>query len=93
MQLKQALIALGATLLPTLALGAGTSGSGTIQSLEVDSYDQIVVITGATNWSNPDGCSSSNFVILQTSNSMYKDTLATILSSATAGKNIYRKTP
>ena len=35
MQLKQALIALGATLLPTLALGAGTSGSGTIQSLEV----------------------------------------------------------
>ena len=86
--MKHTLVFLCFALLPVVTLGAGSSGSGTVQSLEVDSYDQIVVVTGAANWANPDGCSGSSFVILQTSNAMYKDTLATLLSAATSGKNV-----
>jgi hypothetical protein len=69
-------------------MAAGSSGIGTIQSFELDSYDKIAVITGTSAWGNPDACGGSGFLILQTSNSMYKETLATILSAATAGKTV-----
>jgi hypothetical protein len=74
--------------LPVAALAGGTSANGTIQAIQVDGGDQIVVIVGTSTWSNPDSCQSSGYVIVQGSNVWYKEMLGTVLAAQAAGKTV-----
>lgn len=65
-----ALLAL-ASMAPISAFSAGTSGTAAATAYEIDSYDQIVIVDG--NWENPDGCTTSQYVILPMSNPSYKE--------------------
>ena len=55
---------------------------------QVDGGDQILTITGATSWGNPDGCTTSAYVIVLPSNPFYKDIEAAVLTAGTAGKTV-----
>lgn len=74
--------------LPQLACGQGASGTTTISSVIVDPTNNVVMVFGASVWSNPDGCPLSNIVLLPTSNLLYKDILAATLTALTAGKTV-----
>ena len=79
-------------LLCALASGAasagGSSGVMTVQAAQVDGGDQTLTITGATSWGNPDGCTTSAYVIVLPSNPFYKDIEAAVLTAGTAGKTV-----
>ena len=71
-------------LAPISAFGAGSTGSVVPTSYEVDSWNQVLIVSGS--WANPDSCGTSSYVIIQMSNSSYKDMFATVLAAGIAGK-------
>ena len=86
--MKPKMAALLLTALPATVFGAGSSGTGAIQAMQVDPTDQDIIITGVSAWNNPDSCAQSSYVAIQYSNPGYKDLLATALAAATAGKTV-----
>ena len=75
-------------LFSSAAMADGSSGQQTISSFAVDTKDQLVWIAGPAAWSNPDGCGSSNLVLVQFSNPYYRDLLAEITTAYAAGKTV-----
>ncbi|HEY0342501.1 MAG TPA: hypothetical protein VGC34_16995 [Steroidobacteraceae bacterium] len=71
---------------PILAFGAGSTGPVVATSYEIDSWDQVLIVNGA--WANPDSCGTSSYVIIQMSNSSYKDMFATVLAAGLSGKEL-----
>jgi len=74
--------------LPMAANASGSSGTTTIGSITVDTWNQMISIVGTTTWSNPDACGSSSFVILSFSNANYKDVLAAAMMASASGKTV-----
>lgn len=72
----------------TAANAAGSSGISTITNVNLDTYNQFAVFTGATTWNNPDNCSASAVVVLPFSNQYYKDVLAAVLMASATGKTV-----
>jgi hypothetical protein len=84
--MKSKLVCLLIAALPMAANAAGSSGTTTITSINVDSWDQIASINGS--WANPDGCGVSAFAIIQFSNAYYKDMLAMALTAFATGSTV-----
>ena len=75
--------------IPIAANATGGSGgpATTITSVTVDSWDQLINITGS--WGgNPDGCGVHTFAVIQMSTPNYKDMLAAALMASAAGKTV-----
>ncbi len=81
-------LSLALMLLPGLAAAQGGSGTINVSSVLIDPSYNVVMIVGASAWSNPDGCAGSTIVLLSTSNPLYKDMLAATLTALTAGKTM-----
>jgi hypothetical protein len=70
----------------------GSAGSGTLAGVTVDTWDQIVGLSGSVAWSNPDACggtTTAGVVLITMSTTNYKDLLATALTAAAAGKSVF----
>lgn len=74
--------------LPVLAVASGSGGTQTISTINVDSSSQLIWVSGAAAWSNPDSCGRSDIVLLQMSNAYYKDMLAILIAASVSGKNV-----
>jgi hypothetical protein len=72
--------------LPMAAGASGSSGTASISSFNVDTWDQLVSITGS--WANPDGCGVSSFAVIQMSTPNYKDMLAAVMLASASGKTV-----
>jgi hypothetical protein len=88
MFMKIRIIFLLLSVFPLSAFASGNTAANTIQADQVDSTDQIVVVTGASVWTNPDACTNSGYVIVQGTNSWFKDLLAAALAAQVAAKTV-----
>jgi hypothetical protein len=86
--MKRIMPALFLALIPLAANAGGNAGSYILSSVQVDSYDGLVAISGPSNWANPDGCGIASVVVIQMSNPYYRDLLATVLTASATGKTV-----
>jgi hypothetical protein len=75
-------------LLPAVATAAGSAGTQQIANVGIDTGSALTSVTGVAAWSNPDGCATSAFVVLQVSNPQYRDVLAAVLMASASGKTV-----
>jgi hypothetical protein len=86
--MKRTILALLLTVVPFAVFASGSAGTLTISSLEFDSVYGLVAVSGPSSWANPDGCAISSVVIIQASNTYYKDLLALALTASASGKTV-----
>lgn len=70
------------------AASGGSGGTQTLNTVNVDSSSQLIWISGAATWMNPDGCGRSDIVLVQMSNTYYRDMLATLIAASVSGKSV-----
>jgi hypothetical protein len=88
--MKTRLLAALLTAVPIITFAnGGSAGSGTLTGVTVDTWDQIVGLSGS--WSNPDSCggtANAGVVLITMSTTNYKDLLAVATTAAATGKSL-----
>ena len=84
--LLSTLVGLLLAALPVTVSATGAGGTATISSFTVDTWDQLISVSGP--WTNPDNCGVATFFVIQMSNANYKDLLAAVMMASASGKTI-----
>lgn len=82
------LAAVGLTVMPAAAFSYGSSGTRTIKGFMVAYNWYSIIYSGASNFSNPDGCGNSSMVMVRQSDAWYKDTFAAVMMAQASGQSV-----